>query len=150
MTGQGKVARCPACRQANRLRGAAPGAPHCGRCGKALPWLVDVSSADFRAAVEESALPVLIDFWAPWCGPCRMVAPSVEKVAAEFAGRLKVAKVNTDENPDLGGRFGVQGIPTLVVVERGQTVDRVTGALQPAALRDWVASRLKRSAAPAG
>ena len=137
---------CPACGQKNRVRAAATGVPHCGKCGRALPWLVEVSTADFHAAVEESPIPVLADFWAPWCAPCRMVAPAVEKLATDLAGKLKVVKINTDEQPDLGARFDVRGIPSLVLFEGGKAKDRVTGALPAPALRNWVESRLK----PAG
>jgi thioredoxin 2 len=150
MTAGSKVSKCPACGQLNRLRAAAPGAPHCGKCQAALPWLVDISAADFSTGVEQSSLPVLVDFWAPWCGPCRVIAPSVEKMAAEFAGKVKVAKVNTDENPSLGARFDVQGIPTLILFDRSRPLDRVTGALQLPALRQWLEAGLSRSGSRAG
>lgn len=137
-----EVIACASCGQKNRLRVAASGAPHCGKCGRALPWLVDVTADDFAAAVEQSPLPVLVDFWAPWCGPCRMVAPAVEKLSADMAGKLKVAKVNTDDEPELGGRFGIRGIPTLALFVEGRERDRVSGALPGPALRQWVDSRL--------
>lgn len=139
-----KVTACPSCGQKNRLRAAADGAPHCGRCRRPLPWLVDVTSGDFAAAVEQSRVPVLVDFWAPWCGPCRMVAPAVEKLAGDLAGKLKVAKVNTDEQPDLGTRFGIRGIPTLALFADGRERDRVSGALPGPALRQWVEARLNQ------
>lgn len=89
---------------------------------------IHVSDAAFEKAVLKSDIPVLVDFWAPWCGPCRMVAPSVEKLAGEYAGRLLVAKVNTDDNPEYAMKYGVQGIPTLLFVRGGQVVDRIVGA----------------------
>ncbi|HXM54713.1 MAG TPA: thioredoxin [Candidatus Dormibacteraeota bacterium] len=138
-----KVLACARCGQRNRVRAAAAGLPHCGKCGGAMPWMVEVGSGDFAAAVEQSPVPVLVDFWAPWCGPCRIVAPVVEQLANDLAGRLKVAKVNTDEQPDLGGRFGIRGIPTLVLIHRGSERDRVTGAMPGPALRQWVETRLE-------
>jgi thioredoxin 2 len=138
-----KVLKCPRCGQQNRVKAAAAGVPHCARCGAPLPWLVDVSSSDFQTGVEASPVPVLADFWAPWCAPCRMVAPAVEKMAADLAGKLKVVKINTDEQPDLGSRFGVRGIPTLILFESGREKDRVTGAMPGPQLRSWVDARLK-------
>ena len=137
-----KVVSCGGCGQRNRIRSAANGAPHCSKCGVPLPWLVDITADDFAAGVEQSPLPVLADFWAPWCGPCRMVAPVVEKLSLDLAGKLKVAKINTDEQPELGNRFGVRGIPTLVLFAGGRESDRVTGAMPGPALRSWVESRL--------
>ncbi|MBO0685092.1 MAG: thioredoxin [Candidatus Dormibacteraeota bacterium] len=137
-----KIVTCPQCGQRNRVRGTANGAPHCPSCGQALPWLAEAAAADFAASVEQSPIPVLVDFWAPWCGPCRMVAPAVEKLSVELAGRLKVAKVNTDEEPQLGARFGVRGIPTLILFQAGQERDRLSGALPAPALRQWVEARL--------
>jgi thioredoxin len=97
--------------------------------------------------VEKAPIAVLIDFWAPWCGPCRIVAPALERLSEELAGKLKVAKLNTDEQPALGERFGVRAIPTLVLIEGGSERDRVTGALNLSALRSWVEARLQSNAA---
>ena len=133
---------CPACGQANRLRAEAPGVPHCGRCAAALPWLVKATASDFEAVVERSPLPTLIDFWAPWCGPCRMVEPSLERLSLELAGKLKVAKVNTDEEPSLATRFEARGIPLLVLVEQGRERDRLVGARSLGELRSWLQQRL--------
>lgn len=94
-----------------------------------------VTDASFDKEVMQSTLPVLVDFWAPWCGPCRMTEPVVEKLANELAGSLKVAKVNVDENPRLSGRLGIQSIPTMLVVKNGQVVDRWVGALPEQAVR---------------
>jgi len=138
-----KVLTCPSCGQKNRVRVAAAGVPHCAKCGAALPWLVDISAADFQSGVEGSPVPVLADFWAPWCGPCRMVSPAVEKIASDLAGRLKVVKINTDEQPQLQQRFGVQSIPTLILFEGGREKDRVIGARPAPALRSWVDERLR-------
>ncbi len=86
-----------------------------------------VTTAEFDREVLESEVPVLVDFWAVWCGPCRMIAPTVDAVAEEFAGRAKVLKLNVDDSPDIAGRYGVQSIPTLILFKGGQPVDRLVG-----------------------
>ena len=100
---------------------------------------VHVSDAAFEKTVMQSVLPTIVDFWAPWCSPCRMVAPTLEKLAKEYAGKLLVAKVNTDDNPDWANKFGVQGIPTMLFVSNGKVVHRQVGALPEPVLRDIVA-----------
>jgi thioredoxin len=101
---------------------------------------VTVSDATFADEVERSPLPVLVDMWAPWCGPCHMVAPTIDALAAEFAGRVRVAKLNVDDNPATSDRFGVRSIPTLLVLKNGREVDRIVG-VQPKAA---IAARLER------
>jgi thioredoxin 1 len=88
-----------------------------------------VGDANFQAEVLESRLPVLVDFWAPWCGPCRMVAPVVDEIAEQYNGKLKVVKVNTDENPQVASQYGIRSIPTLMVFKGGSKVDMVVGAV---------------------
>jgi thioredoxin 1 len=102
-----------------------------------------VTDATFEQEVLRSPQPVLVDFWAPWCGPCRIVAPVIEKLAQEMAGHLRVAKVNVDENPFSAQRYGVQGIPTMLMVKNGQVADRWVGALPEPALRGRVAAALR-------
>ncbi len=112
-----------------------PTAQAAGGVGKPLT----VTDATFAREVMQSALPVVVDFWAPWCGPCRMVAPVLDKIAAEYAGRLRVAKLNVDENPQTQMQFQVQGIPTMLFVKNGRIVDRVVGALPEPRIRAQVA-----------
>jgi thioredoxin 1 len=103
---------------------------------------IHVTDAAFEKTVLQSTVPAIVDFWAPWCGPCRSVAPVLDKLAKEYAGKLLVAKVNTDENPDWAGRYGVQGIPTMLFVANGKVIHRQVGALPEPFLRDVVAQFL--------
>ena len=99
---------------------------------------IKVTDAAFEKTVLESSLPVIVDFWAPWCGPCKMVAPILDKVAKEYAGQLIVAKVNTDENTEWAMKYGVQGIPTMLLVYDGKIVNRQVGALPEPMLREII------------
>jgi thioredoxin 2 len=131
---------CPSCGAKNRvpLSKIAQGLqPSCGRCKEPLPLdskPLTVTDGTFASAVERSPLPVLLDMWAPWCGPCRMVAPVIEELAKQMAGRVRVGKLNVDENPATAARFGVQSIPTLLVLDRGREIDRIVGAQPKAAI----------------
>jgi thioredoxin 2 len=108
--------------------------PVCGRCGQALlpAEPVELGDADFDRVVGKTELPVLVDFWAPWCGPCRMMAPQFERAAAHLKGRALLVKVNSDEAPQVSARFGIRSIPTLVKLERGREVARQSGAVDAA------------------
>ena len=141
------VVTCPACGRRNRVPAAAAGTPRCGRCHTPLPWIAEASGASFSDVVEASKIPVLLDLWAPWCGPCRMVGPTLEKLAHQYAGRVKLVKVNVDEAPEVARRFAVQGIPTLILVNRGQVLDRRTGAIPEAALRAWLEQAMENQRA---
>jgi thioredoxin 1 len=102
--------------------------------------VADISSANFDSEVVKSNIPVLVDFWAPWCGPCRMVSPVVEAISKDFEGKLKAVKVNTDENTEISAKFGITGIPTLIFFKGGQEVDRVVGFLPKERLAEKVTS----------
>jgi len=143
--------QCPACGATNRIPPEkAHRAARCGRCHAPLavepgvPRLV--TDASFEHDVLRSALPVLLDCWAPWCGPCRALAPVIDAVASEYAGRVRVAKLNVDDNPGVATRYAVQGIPTLLIFEDGQVRDRLVGVLPRAALEARLDSVLSRTA----
>jgi thioredoxin 1 len=109
---------------------------------------IHVTDAAFDNSVLQSNLPVVVDFWAPWCGPCKMVAPILDKIAGEFAGKLLVAKVNTDEEPEWAGKYGVQGIPTMLFIANGKVVHRQVGALPERMLREVVNQFLEVAGKP--
>jgi len=129
---------CPDCGRRNRVPAAAAGTPRCGNCHQPLPWIVDAGDDDFAEVAERASVPALVDLWAPWCGPCRVVSPALEQLAAEMAGKLKLVKVNVDQSPRLQQRFGVQAIPTLLLLRNGAVAARQTGAAPPGALRAWL------------
>ena len=142
--GPESVLVCANCGRKNKIRPSATGAPHCGNCGKPLPWLVNADDATFD--IEANAAPaVVVDLWAPWCGPCRFVSPILEDLTREYAGRLKVVKVNVDDNPVTQQRYQAFSIPTLVVLKGGRQVDRIVGAMPKSQLAIRLTPYLLRS-----
>ncbi len=99
---------------------------------------VKVDTSNFKSEVLESAEPVVVDFWAEWCGPCKMIAPSLEEISTEMAGKIKVAKLNIDENPDIAAQYGVRSIPTLAMFKGGEVADIKVGASPKSALSSWI------------
>ncbi|MBP6769027.1 MAG: thioredoxin TrxC [Reyranella sp.] len=140
---------CPSCSTLNRFpreRLAAGSKGKCGQCGSPLfdghPVALDVSS--FEAHAAKSDIPVLVDFWAPWCGPCKAMAPQFERAAARLEPAVRLAKVNTDEEQELAQRFGIQGIPTMILFHHGKPIARQSGAMDASAIERWTRDALAR------
>ena len=154
------VQTCPKCGAKNRVdeRAATVSQPVCGKCGQKLPPLAAsgaaaangrpqvVTDATFASDVvrASSSLPVLVDCWAPWCGPCRMVAPVLDQLAAESQGRYKIAKLNVDENPQTSGQFHIRSIPTMLIFKNGQVVDTIVGAVPKQAIAARLEAQLSK------
>jgi len=130
------------CGRRNRIPAAASGRPQCGNCHRPLPWVVDAGDDTFAEIAERATIPSVIDMWATWCGPCRMVSPALEQVARELAGKVKLVKVDVDAAPKLAERFTVQAVPNVMVMRDGQVIARRAGAAPAAALRIWVEQAL--------
>jgi thioredoxin 2 len=132
---------CPHCDGVNRVPAARLSEhPRCGTCHQPLfsGSPLELDAGRFRRHVESSDLPVLVDFWAPWCEPCRAMAPVFAQAAAQYDTRLRLAKVNTEAQPGLAGQYGIRSIPTLVLFRQGREIDRVSGALPAAQLTAWI------------
>lgn len=135
------IVTCPSCGQKNRVRPHASSTPRCAACATTLPWLVDANTETFEAEVR-SSVPVLVDLWAPWCGPCRHMTPILENLAKEKAGQLKIIKVNVDDNPLLASRFQANSIPLMLLFQGGEVKERIVGALPKPALAKRIQSYL--------
>jgi thioredoxin 2 len=146
---KGIVVACPSCGQRNRVAyGRVTAETRCGKCHGVLSApsapIETPDSASFDAAIAQSEVPVVVDFWAPWCAPCRMVAPELERVASRNAGRYLVLKVNTDALPDLGERFAIRSIPTMAVFAGGKEAGRTAGARPAADIEAFIQSTVSR------
>jgi thioredoxin 2 len=140
------IATCPSCSTKNRLRRSDRDVPRCSACQTILPWIIPSSADRFDDEIAAS-VPVLVDMWAPWCSPCATISPIVEQMGHDYAGRLKVVKLEIDRAYDVAKRFRVESIPLLLMLKDGHEVDRLTGAVQEDALREVVERHI---AAPAG
>ena len=135
---------CPSCGQTNRVPLATRGKPRCAGCSTDLPWLTEATATDFDLIIERSTVPTLVDLWAPWCGPCRIIAPALTQLSRERPGALRVVKVDVDQAPEVSTRLGVQGIPTMILFDRGTEIGRQVGAVPLERIRSWVDATLER------
>jgi thioredoxin 2 len=146
-TARTSIVACANCGKKNRVPVAAGSTPRCGNCHRPLPWIVDAGDDDFAEVAERSPVPVLVDLWATWCGPCRMVSPALERIATDRAGGLKLVKVDVDTAPQLSQRFEVRAVPTLMVMRDGEVIARQPGAAPEPALRTWLDGALSGGSA---
>lgn len=141
---------CPKCHKLNRVPVDGGKTPVCGACKSELQThgaISEVSAASLSTLVQKSPLPVVVDFWAPWCGPCRAFAPTFEQVGRELAGQVVFAKLNTEAQPSAGAEYSIRSIPTLIFFQGGQERNRQSGAFPAQALRDWIKQHARSSAA---
>ncbi len=146
MTTATTIIRCPNCGHKNRVPVAARGRPRCGNCHKALPWIVNALDDSFAEIAEAADPPVIVDMWATWCAPCRMVSPVLEQLATERAGEVKLVKVDVDQAPRLSSRYSVQAVPTLMVMHHGKVISRQAGAAPVEVLRRWFDDAMAKDA----
>lgn len=142
------IIACPVDGSLNRVPQARLGEhPKCGRCGNQLfaGKTIDLTSGNFDRHAEESDLPLVIDFWAAWCGPCRMMSPNFEAAAARLEPRVRMAKLDTEAEPAIASRYGIQGIPSMIMVRRGREIARISGAMPTGAIVQWVEQALAQS-----
>ena len=138
-----QIIRCPKCGAKNRVNPAAGAQPVCGRCKTPLTAEIHpviITDRNFAEEVEKSPLPVLLDLWAAWCGPCRIIAPTVDQLAKEFSGKVRVGKLDVDANQMTAARFNVQSIPTLLILKNGKEIDRIIGVQS----KEAIAQRLEK------
>lgn len=139
------ITTCPHCGKRNRVPAAATGTPRCANCHQWLPWIATAGDGDFTEIVESSAVPVLVDVWATWCGPCRTISPALEQLATERSGQLKLVKVDVDKAPAVASQFAIQAVPTLLLINDHKVLGRQSGASSVAALRRWLDQALSDS-----
>lgn len=142
------VVACPSDASLNRVpRAKLDQNPKCGKCHKPLfqGKVVELNAANFNSHALKSDLPVVIDFWAEWCGPCRMMTPNFEKAAPLLEPRVRLGKLDTEAEPAIAGRYGIRGIPSMIMVRKGREVARTSGAMPTAAIVDWVEQALKKA-----
>ena len=133
--------KCPNCGKTNNIPAAGEGKPRCGNCHEPLPWIAAAGDGDFAEIVEKSSVPVLVDLWATWCGPCRMMAPAFEQAAKQLEPQMRLAKVDTEAEPNLGARLNIRSIPTLALFVGGREVARQAGAMGAADIVRWARSQ---------
>ena len=144
------MATCPQCGTKNRLKAAAPDlVPICGKCKSSLPWVVTGTDISFRKELEAST-PVLVDFWAEWCGPCRMVGPAVEQLSQTMSDKIKIAKLNVDENQEIAVKYGVRSIPSLLLFKAGKEIARTVGAAPKEAYQKFIEESLLKNQSVTG
>lgn len=133
---------CPSCNGTNKIPLDAV-SPKCGRCKHELfdTTPIDLSTQNYNQHVEKNDIPVIVDFWAPWCGPCKSMAPNFKKAAENFKGKVRFAKVNTEVEQSIAGEKGIRSIPTLILYKNGKELDRVSGALDATQLTQWIKSK---------